>query len=154
MRLEFRKYGRVYGVAALLLVLTFSVQGSPLSLVLCIKADGHAEVKTACGCSHGHALNEASQTAQSSPLLLTSADFNDPCGPCVDVHISIGTGVPTARVQDFSPSVRVSMSEAGACLHARIADTAADIPSEVSLMSHPPPFDSSPVSLQTVILLC
>jgi hypothetical protein len=154
MRARFCKYGRTYGVIASLAALTITAQGSSLGLVLCIRADGHVEVKTACGCSHGQARSEVSQTDEPSLSLSKPGHFSDHCGPCVDVPLSIDTGIPTAPVQGFSPSIKVSMSEECSCVQTKFEGIAADTSTQVLLASRPPPYDSSLSALRTIILLC
>jgi hypothetical protein len=154
MRFGFCKHGRISDVIAWLLVLTFMAQGSSLGLVLCIRADGHVEMQTACACHHGRSPNAISHTAHACLLLAKRAGFNEHCGPCVDVRVSIDAGVPTVPVESFSPSVKVPMSEASPCVQTVFGDMAANTSTEVLLASRPPPYDSSLASLRTTIILC
>ena len=128
-------------------------QASTVAPVLCVKADGQAEVEDACRCHRDPSMHTIASSS-SSTSLPEPKNPNDWCSRCFDLQSPIGTGIPAGADPDLSPVVKQLRSEALAVSIAVSADVAVDIPSEAPASRRPPPDKTSLVSLRTMVLLC
>jgi hypothetical protein len=153
MGLGSHRYSRMPNVFVWLWVFALVAQASAVAPVLCVRADGQAEVEDACRC-HRDPSTHSVASSSSSISLPKPKNIDDRCSRCFDLQSPMGRGVPVGADQGLSLVVKPLRSEAFAVSTTVSADVAMDIPSEASASRRSPPDKTSLISLRTIVLLC
>ena len=154
MKLLFQKTNRIYTLLVWLFIV-FIIQGLLPGFVLCIEADGHIAVEFAHGGRCVTCMVKAETTTTSATEVLhasspsEAAPNEDPCGPCVDISISIGRLDPCVVRQNMTLPLTTPMLTTS--LFSQLASV--KIENDSFLPSFPPVISPTLTSLRTIILL-